>query len=708
MPSESVGRSVTRKTRKIEARVAAVGHRFPVRILVAALTCVGIGGLVAAGIYVARPLDTDRFDDVATTVLAEDGRLLELRLNSEGRWRERVTLHEIDPDLVAAMLAYEDRRFYSHIGIDPIAVARATLSFVTTGRVVSGASSVTMQVARLMEPDLRQRSLAAKFRQMWYALRLEYHWSKSEILRAYFELAPYGGNVEGIKAASMAWLQKPPAELPMTEIGFLVALPQAPEQRRPDRHPQAAVAAKNHVLRSVADHLAIDANELDEHLDEGLRLARYAPPSLAPHLLDRNLADRSYAFGRPTTINADWQETATRIMAQQVQRLGPPINGAALVVERDTGHVRIYVGSADYLDAARKGAVNYLRAKRSPGSTLKPLIYAAALDRRLVGEHHVFDDRRLQRGGYAPVNFDGTYSGAITLREALLRSRNIPAIDVLHALGETTFENQLRSFLGSSVGHAEPAGLSLAVGGFHLTVESLAELYLNLLDPSSAPRLQFVEDSPESLLYPEDDGDRHPGIVGWPAFSGEEAIDHGAQPLATQTAADTIQRLLAVTLPNGRIRVAKTGTSHGRQDALAVLVTRHHLIVVWFGTPDHEPTEVLTGVHVALPFAEQLQAALGLDDPVVVLHTTDPEPPGAMVRSCPRLIDFPESGEWIRTDDNHIAVSGAGRDLAWFLDGIAVTIGNAGIPVPTGGAYRVTAAAGECRETAEVFVELVD
>ena len=469
-----------------------VGHRFRGRILLAALTCVGIGGLVAAGAYVSRPLDTDRLEDVAITVLAADGRLLELRLNSEGRWRERVTLHEIDPDLVAAMLAYEDRRFYSHVGVDPIAIARAALSVVTTGRVVSGASSVTMQVARLLEPDLRKRSLAAKIRQMWYALRLEYHWSKSEILRAYFELAPYGGNVEGIKAASMAWLQKPPAELTMTEIGFLVALPQAPEQRRPDRHPQAAMAAKNHVLRSVADHLAIDAEELDEHLDEGLRLARYAPPSLAPHLLDRNLADRSYAFGQPTTINADWQETATRILAQQVQRRGPPINGAALVVERETGYVRIYVGSANYLDAARKGAVNYLRAKRSPGSTLKPLIYAAALDRRLVAEHHVFDDRRLQRGGYAPANFDGTYSGAITLREALIRSRNIPAIEVLHALGETIFENQLRSFLGSSVAHAEPAGLSLAVGGFHLTPENLAELYLNLLDPSAAPRLRFV------------------------------------------------------------------------------------------------------------------------------------------------------------------------------------------------------------------------
>ncbi|MDE0190483.1 MAG: transglycosylase domain-containing protein, partial [Gammaproteobacteria bacterium] len=253
--------------------------------LLTTLMCVGIGGLVAGGVYVTRPLDADQLEDVATTVLAADGRMLELRLNSDGRWREQIALHEIDPDLVAAMLAYEDRRFYSHVGVDPIAIVRAALSVVTTGRVVSGASSVTMQVARLLNPDLRKRSLGAKIRQMWYALRLEYHWSKAEILHAYFQLAPYGGNVEGIKAASMAWLQKPPAELTMTEIGLLVALPQAPEQRRPDRHPQAAMAAKNHVLRNVGDHLAMDAEVLDDFFDQRQTVTPKLPPNHGTHQL---------------------------------------------------------------------------------------------------------------------------------------------------------------------------------------------------------------------------------------------------------------------------------------------------------------------------------------------------------------------------------------------------------------------------------------
>ena len=645
----------------------------------AAIACIGCLG--ALGAYVAGPIDTGRLHDLAKTVLSSDGRLLELRLNSEGMWRESVSLDEVDPDLVDAVIAYEDRRFSSHFGVDPLAIARATLTMVTEGRVVSGASSLTMQVARLLRPDLRKRSLGTKVRQMLYALRLERHWSKADILEAYFTLAPYGGNVEGIKAASTVWLQKPPGDLTTSEIGLLVALPQAPERRRPDRYPHAAIAAKNHVLGSIAEHVGLDAERLREHRQEGLRLVRYSAPSLTTHLLDRNLDHAGYVFGEPTAIDADWQETTARILANHVRRLDPPVNGAALVVERKTGYVRSYVGSADYLDASRKGAINYLAANRSPGSTLKPLVYAVALDRRLITEHHVFVDRRLQRDGYAPTNFDGTHAGAITLREALIRSRNVPAVEVLHALGTTNVENKIRSLIGSSVAQAEPSGLSLVVGGFYLTPESLAELYLGLVDPLSPPRLSFVE--------------------------GRMAIN--PYPFVTEAAAETIQRLLAVTLPNGRLRVAKTGTSHNRQDALAVLVTRRHLIVVWFGTADHDPTEFLTGTHVALPFAEQLKEGLGLLDPVVVLRSADTEPAGRMLEpACPRLIDYPEDEEWIRTEDNRIEVSGTRRDITWYLNGAVASVSNDGITIPTGGSFRVTAADGPCRETSEVFVELVD
>lgn len=645
----------------------------------AAIACIGCLGVLGA--YVAGPIDTGRLHDLAKTVLSSDGRLLELRLNSEGMWREPVSLDEVDPDLVDAVIAYEDRRFFSHFGVDPLAIVRATLALMTEGRVVSGASSLTMQVARLLQPDLRKRSLGTKVRQMLYALRLERHWSKTDILEAYFTLAPYGGNVEGIQAASRVWLQKPPGELTMSEIGLLVALPQAPERRRPDRHPDAAIAGRDHVLGSIAEHVGLDAERLREHRQEGLRLVRYSPPSLATHLLDRNLDHADHGSGEPSTIDADWQETTVLILADHVRRLAPPVNGAALVVERKTGYVRSYVGSADYLDASRKGAVNYLAANRSPGSTLKPLVYAVALDRRLIAEHHVFVDRRLQRDGYAPTNFDGTHAGAITLREALIRSRNVPAVEVLHALGAANVESKIRSFIGSSVARAEPSGLSLVVGGFYLTPESLAELYLGLVDPLSPPHLSFVE--------------------GRTAFN--------PHPFVTEAAAETIQRLLAVTLPNGRLRVAKTGTSHNRQDALAVLVTRRHLIVVWFGTADHEPTEFLTGTHVALPFAEQLQEALGLHDPVLVLRTVDTEAAGrALEPACPRLIEYPEDEEWIRTEDNRIEVSGTSRGIAWYLNGAAVSVSNDGISIPTGGAFRITAVDGACRETSEVFVELVD
>ena len=641
---------------------------------------VGVVGLVIAGVSIAGPVDSDRLEDLATTVLAADGRLLQLRLNTEGMWRERVALDEVDPDLIDALIAYEDRRFYSHFGVDPLAIARAIRSMITERRVISGGSTLTMQVARLLRADLRHRSVGTKLRQMLYALRLEHHWSKADILQAYFTLAPYGGNLEGIKAASMAWLQKPPRELTMSEIGLLVALPQAPERRRPDRNRHAALAAKNLVLLNIGDDLAIETEQLHEYLEEELTMVRYSPPSLAAHLLDRNHGRDDVVGHRPSTIDADWQETAARVVAYHVQRLEPPINGAALVAERETGYVRVYVGSADYLDRDRKGAVNYLRANRSPGSTLKPLIYAVALDRRLIGEHHVFSDRPIQVQGYAPTNLDGTYSGAITLREALIRSRNIPAVEVLHTLGWTNFENRLRSFLGSSVAPTRAAGLSLAVGGYYLTIEALAELYLGLIDPMWSPRLVFAGDAP----------------------------DLAPQPFVTQGAAEQIQRLLAVNLPEGRLRVAKTGTSHNRQDAIAALVTRDHLIVVWFGTPDNEPTRTLAGIDVALPVAEQLQAALGLEDPTITLSSSGEEAVGALPLPCPRLIDYPEDGEWLRTEDTRIAVSGTSRTIKWFLNGAAVSVSNASIALPTGGSFRITAADGACRETSEVFVELVD
>ena len=640
------------------------------------------GALAVAGVclyvYVSGPVDVDRLNDVAATVLAADGRLLDMRLNSEGMWREPVSFDGVDRDFIDALIAFEDRRFFSHFGVDPLAIARAALSLVTEGRIVSGGSSLTMQVARLLRPELRQRSFSAKLRQALYALRLEYHWSKREILQAYLTLAPYGGNVEGIKAAAMAWLLKFPGELTMSEIGLLIALPQAPERRRPDRFPHAVIQAKNHVLNSIADDLALEAAQLDEYLAEGLPLGRYFAPSLAPHLLDRNFTRDDYVFGRPTTIYADWQKTTTRVLAERVQRLAAPINGAALVVERKTGYVRSYVGSANYLDTARKGAVNYLRARRSPGSTLKPLIYAAAIERRLIADDQVFHDRPLQRGGYAPTNFDGKYSGTVTLREALVRSRNVPAIEVLQAIGETSFENKLRSFIGSSAARTKYAGLSLAVGGFYLTPEDVAELYLSLSDPVSSPRLSFVE----------------------------EADSRSGPPLVTQAAAERIQALLAVTLPNGRIRLAKTGTSHNRQDALTVLVTRDHVLVVWFGTPDGEPTQILTGAAVALPVAERLQAALGLADPVIA-PPPETKPADVLALTCPPLIDFPEDGEWLRTEDKRVAVSGTRRTIRWFLDGVAANVSNGAITVPSGGAFRITAADGECRETSEVFVELV-
>src|SRR5210317_533919 len=241
------------------------------------LSCLGILA------YIAQPPNLGRLSETAHVIRSEDGNIINLKLTSDGYWRERVEISEIDPDLIAMLIAYEDKRYWDHKGVDPLAVMRASLDFLKSGRITSGASTLTMQTVRLLNPALAKRTIPTKLKQMVEALRLEAHWSKEEILEAYFSIAPYGGNIEGVVAASEAWLQKPPKELTMSEIALLVALPQSPETRRPDLHPKRAQRAKNYVLKRVARSLNLDSTTLLSAESAPLPVRFTKPASIAPH-----------------------------------------------------------------------------------------------------------------------------------------------------------------------------------------------------------------------------------------------------------------------------------------------------------------------------------------------------------------------------------------------------------------------------------------
>ena len=640
------------------------------------LFCVAVTGYLTW--YVRQAPDLGRLTDVSQVIRAQDGTIINLRLTEDGYWREKATLATIDPKLLNVLTAYEDQRFWDHPGVDPKAVIRASYDFVKSGRVVSGASTLTMQVAKLMDPSLKRRHPIVKIKQMMAALRLEYHWSKEEILEAYFTLAPYGGNIEGIHAATEAWFQKTPERLTLNEAALLVALPQSPEARRPDRHPERAYKAKQLVLFRVKDRIDFDYELVSEVASEPLPSRLIKPTSIAPHLADR-LREKSDG-SIETFIQADWQKQLQHIVASELAKYPAPIQAAAMVVERQSGDVKAYVGSADYASEERKGANNYLSAIRSPGSTLKPLIYGKALQRKLITHDHVFDDKEFYRGGYTPTNFDNTFAGKVTLKDALIRSLNIPALKALEKVGPEVFESELTTLLGNALTDDQNAGLSLAVGGYYLSAEQLVDLYLKAFDPNTASKLTFVKDS--TAVQSESDA-----------------------PLFNQETADQLLHLLIQEMPNGEKVAFKTGTSYARQDAWSVQIYEDHLVLAWFGTPDNEATDLLTGRNAAFPMSLEIGRALGLKAPKTpALRLANDEIAATLEPTCETLINYPENGAWIRSENAILSVLGS-QSADWYLNAEKLGSYSKQIKVSRPGVHKLTAKSGKCSQTAEVFVE---
>ena len=629
--------------------------------------------------YMRKPPELGRLSETSQVIRSENGEIINLRLTSDGYWREKARLEQIDPELVDMLIAYEDKRFWSHVGVDPFAVARASFDFVRKGRIVSGSSTISMQLVRLLDPSLAKRTVPVKLRQMLEALRIEAHWSKAEILEAYFSIAPYGGNIEGVIAASHAWLNKDPLILTASEMALLVALPQSPEARRPDLHPERAQRAKQYVLERVANELNLKGNALTEAKSDPLPSRLAKPTSVSLHLGDRLSVEGELSVS--TTIDSNWQKDVTRILSESVIRQPAPINGAAMVIERKTGLVKAYVGSSDYLNSGRKGGINYLTAIRSPGSTLKPLIYAKALDRNLISHDEIFDDQELHRGTYTPTNFDEKFNGKVKLKDALLRSLNIPALLTLEKLSPQIVENELNSFIGKSALTNQSSGLSLAVGGYYVTAEQLAQIYLGIIDPSYKTELVFNK-------------------------SFIKKTDSFELQLLSQNASHEILDLLIQDLPNGETAAFKTGTSFNRQDSWCVQIFENHLVLVWLGTPDNQPTEHLTGRDAAFPITHEIGRTLGLAAPKKPNLRKHKKLEMASVKEvCAKLIEFPQNGSWIRTDNPVIKVAGK-PDASWYLNGEPIAYSGKQLPLKSAGVHRLTARTDNCSETNEFFVEI--
>ncbi|MBV9523883.1 MAG: penicillin-binding protein 1C, partial [Alphaproteobacteria bacterium] len=482
------------------------------------------------------PPDLSRYRAQSPVIEDRSGDILHVATTRDGMWRLGADPEAVSPRYLALLLATEDHRFWHHPGVDPIALGRALWQLARHGRIVSGGSTITMQVARLLEPH--RHDLAGKLFDIARALQLEAHHSKREILAVYLALAPFGGNIEGVRAASLAYFEHEPAALTDAEAALLVALPQRPTRLRPDRHPERAALAQRALL--ARQHL--------DAADDLPLVTRHPFATLAPHLARRLAGPAASGIVR-TTLDAGIQRALEALARRERPLLGGPADLAILALANDDRAVLGYLGSADYLGAG--GMIDMVRARRSPGSALKPFIYGLAFDEALIRPDTLIDDAPLRLGNYAPHNFDDSFHGAVTAREALQQSYNLPAVAILQRLGPARFIAALRQ-AGARIAlprGSETPSLPVALGGLGISLEDAAALYVALADHGKAAplRLRAADPAPRGV------------------------------PLMTAAAAAQIGDILRGAPPpdgiasvRARAIAYKTGTSYGFRDAWAI------------------------------------------------------------------------------------------------------------------------------------------
>ncbi|MFZ5637196.1 MAG: penicillin-binding protein 1C [Pseudomonadota bacterium] len=553
----------------------------------------------------AFPPQLPRARDTSTLVVARDGTPLRAFADADGVWRYPATPESVSPLYLEALLNYEDRWFWQHPGVNPVALLRAGAQMATSGEVVSGGSTLTMQVARILDAKRTRhtRTPFRKLRQILRALQLEAHLSKREILILYLERAPFGGTIEGVEAASWAYLGKPASRLSHAEAALLAVLPQSPSKRRPDRHPEAAQAARDKVLVRMADLGVWTRAEVDDARIEPVVSRQLQSPMIAALLAQRlrgaqtktqkSMSERSDPNGNASstsvstrivsTIDANLQRTLEERVSAYFSNLPERTSAALLVVDNETMEARAYVGSLRFGDRERLGHVDMVRAWRSPGSTLKPFLYGMAIDDGLIHSESLLVDAPQNFGDYRPGNFGESFNGPIGAAQALRSSLNVPAVDLLDRIGPQRF--------AARIGHAGLAmkfpgdskpNLALILGGTGVRLEDLVGAHAAFNRNGIAGRVRYTPQDPaidRRVLSPGAAWIVRDILESNPRPGELEQYDRGSRP-----------------------RVAwKTGTSYGFRDAWAVGGTRRYTVGVWVGRPDGTPLPGQYGALTALP-----------------------------------------------------------------------------------------------------------
>ncbi|MGB8812916.1 MAG: penicillin-binding protein 1C [Paracoccaceae bacterium] len=604
--------------------------------------------------------------ETSVEVVDRKGDLLRAYTVADGRWRMAVEPGSVDAGYLAMLLTYEDKRFYQHSGVDGWAMARAIAQAAWNGRVVSGGSTLTMQVARLLE-ESGTGKVGGKLRQVRVALALERRLTKDQIVQLYLHLAPYGGNIEGVRAASLAYFGKEPKRLTPAQAALLVAIPQSPEGRRPDRNAGAAGAARGRVLARAVQDGVIDADQAAAAQTEAVPDRRKAFPQFAPHLADRVVTEAPAVLRHVLTIDGGLQRKIEALAADAVAGQGARLQVAIVVADHRSGEVLASVGSAAYQADARQGFVDMTRAVRSPGSTLKPLIYGLAFDEGLAHPETLIEDRPTVFGSYAPQNFDKVFRGTIRLREALQLSLNIPAVVLTDALGPAKLLGAMRRAGMEAVVPGGQPGLAVALGGVGVTLEDMVQLYAAMARGGVALPLRVTGESVEGQRVIS-------GVAAWQV-------------------ADILSGLTPPPGAPANRLAYKTGTSYGHRDAWAIGFDGQHVIGVWMGRADGTPVPGAFGAELAAPVLFQAFNRLKPElvpqppAPAATLLVSNAQLPLPLQRfrsrnaafevaaDAPR-VDFPPDGSEVELLDQGllVRVRGGVAPFTWLADGVPLAV----------------------------------
>ncbi|WP_051350057.1 penicillin-binding protein 1C [Dyadobacter alkalitolerans] len=536
----------------------------------------------------------------ATQVTDYKGNVIHAFLNKEDKWRLYAGVSEITPLLRKTLIYKEDQYFYYHPGVNPFAIARAGIRNIFTGRRTSGASTITMQVVRLMEP--RRRTYFNKILEIHRAFQLELHYSKADILQMYLNLVPYGGNIEGIKAASLLYFGKPPQLLSLSEITALTIVPNRPSSLRPGTRNDALVVARNVWLRRFEEERLFDKNIIQDALNEPLVVKRLQAPKLAPHLALRLKKENPDEPVIHSQLKIQLQSQIEEQVKNYINRrkMMNIHNASVLVVNNETMEVEAYVGSADFNDVFDGGQVDGVRAVRSPGSTLKPLLYGAAFDLGLITPKNIVNDVPSNFSGYEPENFDQHFNGPVTAEFALANSLNIPAVKILKEVSTPVLISKLRKAGFKTIDkQAKDLGLSMILGGCGVSLEELTRLFAAFSNEGELKKLRYTSETPLDE-------------------KGTPVISREASYLLTNILTQITRPDLPTNFDNTYHlpKIAwKTGTSYGKRDAWSIGYNRRYTIGVWVGNFSGEGVPELSGANTATPLLFSIFNALDYNSP---------------------------------------------------------------------------------------------